>query len=71
MRIPKEDEDQIEPMRKANTRQRKTKINITSIGRTESGALCLDRREEKCDRRNELKKRSMMSGNRAAAKMNQ
>jgi hypothetical protein len=47
MRTPKDDENQIEPMRKADTRQSKTKIGITSIGRMESGALCLDRREEK------------------------
>jgi hypothetical protein len=44
-RTPKEDENQIEPMRKSDTRQSKTKIGITSIRRTESGALCSDRRE--------------------------
>jgi hypothetical protein len=32
-------------MRKANTRQSKTEIGITSIGRTESGALYSDQRE--------------------------
>jgi hypothetical protein len=44
-RTPKEDENQIEPMRKSGTRQSKTEIGITSIRRTESGALCSDRRE--------------------------
>jgi hypothetical protein len=57
-------------MRKADTRQSKTEIGITSIGRIESGALCSDRREEKSGRRNELKKRAMTSSNWAAAKMN-
>jgi hypothetical protein len=50
-------------MRKPNTRQSKTKIGITLIGRTESGALY-------SDRRNELKKKAMASMNRAAAKTN-
>jgi hypothetical protein len=50
-------------MRKPNTRQSKTEIGITLIGRTESGALY-------SDRRNELKKKSMASSNRAAAKTN-
>jgi hypothetical protein len=37
MRTLKEDGNQIEPMRKADTRQSKTKIGITSIRKTESG----------------------------------
>jgi hypothetical protein len=67
-RTPKEDKNQIKPMRKADTRQSKTENGITLIGRTESGALCSDRRDEKSGRRNELKKRPMTCSNRTAAK---